>query len=90
MSGGITSVPVSESECTFSLANEDHTLGNALRYSLNRNADVVFAGYSVPHPSEESVNVRVQTSGRVTATQALRDALAGASFLRLRCRVLSL
>ena len=70
--------PNSESECTFALADEDHTLGNAIRYALNRHADVVFAGYSVPHPSEPVVNVRVQTSGRITATQALRDALTGA------------
>ena len=71
-------VPNSESECTFALADEDHTLGNAIRHALNRHADVVFAGYSVPHPSEPVVNVRVQTSGRITATQALRDALTGA------------
>ena len=78
-------VPNSESECTFALADEDHTLGNAIRYALNRHADVVFAGYSVPHPSEPVVNVRVQTSGRITATQALRDALTGAQPPSARC-----
>ena len=34
-------------------------------------------GYSVPHPSDEVVHVRVQTTGEVTATQALRDAITG-------------
>jgi len=33
------------SEATFALAGEDHTLGNALRYMLNKNPEVVFAGY---------------------------------------------
>jgi DNA-directed RNA polymerase I and III subunit RPAC2 len=66
------------SEATFALAGEDHTLGNALRYMLNRQPAVAFAGYSVPHPSDDLVNVRVQTTGAVTATQALRDAVTGA------------
>jgi DNA-directed RNA polymerase subunit L len=35
---------------TFAIGNEDHTLGNALRHVLMQNADVEFAGYSVPHP----------------------------------------
>jgi DNA-directed RNA polymerase subunit L len=64
-------VPNSESECTFALADEDHTLGNAIRYALNRHADVVFAGYSVPHPSEPVLNVRVQgAEGRVDGCAA--------------------
>ncbi len=79
-SGPVGAAPVSaaDTECTFALAGEDHTLGNALRYALNKHPDVVFAGYSVPHPSDDVVNVRVQTSGRISATQALRDAVAGA------------
>lgn len=32
-------------EATFALAGEDHTLGNTLRYMLNKNPEVVFAGY---------------------------------------------
>ena len=81
----VCAVPGSnESECTFALAGEDHTLGNALRYALNKQPDVVFAGYSVPHPSDDLVNVRVQTSGRITATQALRNAVTGADTLASR------
>ena len=37
---------------TFAVADEDHTLGNALRHVLIQNEAVSFAGYSVPHPSE--------------------------------------
>mmetsp|Transcript_24048 Transcript_24048/g.66812 ORF Transcript_24048/g.66812 Transcript_24048/m.66812 type:complete len:156 (+) Transcript_24048:157-624(+) len=53
----------SNNGATFSLENEDHTLANALRYMLNKSLHVEFAGYSIPHPSEKVVNVRVQTTG---------------------------
>lgn len=47
---------------TFCLGDEDHTLGNSLRHILMRDSAVSFAGYSVPHPSEPIVQIRVQTS----------------------------
>jgi DNA-directed RNA polymerase I and III subunit RPAC2 len=59
---------------TFVLGHEDHTLGNALRHVLISDANVEFAGYSVPHPSEPKLQVRVQTTKRTTAPQALRTA----------------
>eukprot|EP00850_Spirogloea_muscicola_P024128 SM000447S16137 [mRNA] locus=s447:10056:10759:- [translate_table: standard] len=59
---------------TFSLADEDHTLGNALRVVLNQDPRVAFCGYSVPHPSEARVNVRVQTTGD-SAQDVFKDAL---------------
>ena len=62
-------------EATYSLQNEDHTLGNCLRYQLNKNPGVLVAGYSVPHPMERKVNVRVQTVAPVTADGAMREAL---------------
>lgn len=46
---------------TFCLGNEDHTIGNSLRHILIQNERVGFAGYSVPHPSEPVVQIRVQT-----------------------------
>ncbi|CAN6458452.1 unnamed protein product [Victoria cruziana] len=48
---------------TFSLSNEDHTLGNSVRFVLNQDPRVEFCGYSIPHPSENRVNIRVQTTG---------------------------
>ncbi|GBE61850.1 RNA polymerase small protein [Babesia ovata] len=48
---------------TFSIENEDHTLGNTLRTLLVEREDVVFAGYSVPHPMQPEVNIRIQTTG---------------------------
>mmetsp|Transcript_24049 Transcript_24049/g.66815 ORF Transcript_24049/g.66815 Transcript_24049/m.66815 type:complete len:106 (+) Transcript_24049:157-474(+) len=65
----------SNNGATFSLENEDHTLANALRYMLNKSLHVEFAGYSIPHPSEKVVNVRVQTTGEETAHDAFREAL---------------
>ena len=64
-------------QATFTLENEDHTLGNALRHVLNGNPAVELCGYSVPHPMERRVNVRVQTTGAngTTARTAMRDAL---------------
>ncbi|KAK3420221.1 hypothetical protein EUGRSUZ_G01038 [Eucalyptus grandis] len=57
---------------TFALAEEDHTLANALRFTLNQDPRVIFCGYSIPHPSEARVNVRVQTTGD-PAREVLKD-----------------
>ena len=62
-------------EATYALEDEDHTLGNCLRFQLNKNPAVALAGYSVPHPMERKVNVRVQTIAPVTTDGAMRDAL---------------
>lgn len=71
---------------TFAIGDEDHTLGNALRHVLMNNANIGFAGYSVPHPSEPVVHIRVQTlprkkvengvttTSQMTAIEALKDA----------------
>ena len=59
---------------TFTLHHEDHTMGNTLRYILNKNPEVSFVGYSVPHPSEPKMNLRLQTVGP-PATTVLHNAL---------------
>lgn len=59
---------------TFAIGNEDHTIGNALRHVLIQNSKVEFAGYSVPHPAEPVVHIRVQTHEPTTAMQALQEA----------------
>ncbi|KAL3907142.1 MAG: hypothetical protein SGARI_003684 [Bacillariaceae sp.] len=58
---------------TFCVGNQDHTIGNALRHVLLQNGKVDFAGYSVPHPAEPVVNIRVQTHAPTTAVQALHE-----------------
>jgi len=62
---------------TFSITNEDHTLGNILRYMLTKNKKVEFAGYSIPHPSESKFNLRLQTypAYKENAVEVLEEAL---------------
>lgn len=60
---------------TFVLHGEDHTLGNSLRYIIAKNSDVVFCGYSIPHPSENRINLRIQTNG-IPAVDVLRRGLS--------------
>ncbi|KAL0721940.1 hypothetical protein Bca4012_036539 [Brassica carinata] len=62
-----------DSHASFTLAEEDHTLANAVRFMLNQDPRVTLAGYSIPHPSLECVNVRVQTTGD-PAREVLKDA----------------
>ena len=45
---------------TYTFTNEDHTLGNCLRSILTNNPDVEMAGYSIVHPSENRMNIRIQ------------------------------
>lgn len=49
---------------TYNFKGEDHTLANLLRYSLIKNPEVEFCGYSITHPSENEMNLRLQTTGR--------------------------
>ncbi|CEP01482.1 DNA-directed RNA polymerase RBP11-like dimerization domain-containing protein [Plasmodiophora brassicae] len=63
-----------ETCATFFIEDEDHTLGNAARYIMAKSLDVEFVGYSVPHPTEHRMNIRVQTTGS-PATQALRTSM---------------
>ncbi|KAJ4830851.1 hypothetical protein Tsubulata_040368 [Turnera subulata] len=70
------------SRATFSFVDEDHTLANSLRYSLNQDARVSYCGYSIPHPSDARVNIRVQTTGD-PAREVLKDACQN---LKLMCQ----
>lgn len=66
---------------TICIRNEDHTLGNVLRYMLMKkylqltSPNVEFCGYSVPHPSEFQINLRIQTNGSINAIDALHKAI---------------
>ncbi|KAL1368730.1 hypothetical protein AAHE18_02G142600 [Arachis hypogaea] len=62
-----------QSKSTFSLADEDHTFANSMRFTLNQDPRVTFCGYSIPHPSDNRVNIRVQTTGD-PAREVLKDA----------------
>ena len=60
---------------TFVFENETHTLGNALRFAILQNPQVMFCGYTMPHPSEEKMFLRIQTAEGYTAQDALRKGL---------------
>ncbi|EFA74510.1 putative RNA polymerase III subunit [Heterostelium album PN500] len=61
---------------TFIFVDEDHTLGNALHYVLMKNPKVDFSGYSIPHPSDNKMNLRIQTKGNTTAQDAIMNGLS--------------
>lgn len=50
-------------------------MGNSLRHVLMGRKETTFCGYSVPHPSEPKMNVRLQTSTSKPAVQVLKDGL---------------
>merc|ERR1712217_73832 len=56
---------------TFKIYNEEHTIVNALKFMCNTNPRVEFCAYCIPHPSEALVNFRIQTSGHITAVEAI-------------------
>nr|XP_056715678.1 DNA-directed RNA polymerases I and III subunit RPAC2-like [Euleptes europaea] len=60
---------------TFVLHNEDHTLGNSLRYMIMKDPEVEFCGYSITHPSESKINFRIQTRGGLSAIEAFQKGL---------------
>jgi DNA-directed RNA polymerases I and III subunit RPAC2 len=60
-----------ENSRTFQINDEDHTLANALRYMIMKNPQVIFCGYTIPHPSETKVNLRIKTNKQITGLDAL-------------------
>lgn len=64
-----------DTAASFEFTKEDHTLGNALRYIIMKNPDVEFCGYSIPHPSEARMNLRIQTWDEVNVYDVLEKGL---------------
>ncbi|CAN8096825.1 unnamed protein product [Discula destructiva] len=65
----------SDTAASFEFRDENHTLGNALRYIIMKNPDVEFCAYAMPHPSEPKMNMRIQTYPETTAIDALKKGL---------------
>ncbi|GAA6022540.1 hypothetical protein JCM10207_006580 [Rhodosporidiobolus poonsookiae] len=63
------------SSATFCILEEDHTIGNLLRWMLMKNPEVEFCGYSAPHPSEAKIHIRIQMYDGKSAKEALATAL---------------
>ncbi|EER28956.1 DNA-directed RNA polymerases I and III 16 kDa polypeptide, putative [Coccidioides posadasii C735 delta SOWgp] len=73
----ITVLPgASETAASFQFEGEDHTLGNALRYIIMKNPDVEFCGYTMPHPSETKMNLRIQTYASTNVFEVLDKGLS--------------
>ena len=60
---------------TFIFGNENHTLGNPLRHIVMQQPETSFCGYSVPHPYEPKMNLRIQTQEGTTAVKVLKKSL---------------
>ncbi|KAJ5778961.1 hypothetical protein N7457_006681 [Penicillium paradoxum] len=60
-----------DTAASFQFEGEGHTMGNALRYAIMKNPAVEFCGYTIPHPSDPKMNVRIQTNDTTTALEAL-------------------
>ncbi|KAI2791802.1 DNA-directed RNA polymerases I and III subunit [Penicillium oxalicum] len=61
----------SDTAASFQFDGEGHTMGNALRYAIMKNPAVEFCGYTIPHPSDAKMHVRIQTNDTTTALEAL-------------------
>ncbi|CAN8247413.1 unnamed protein product [Cochlearia groenlandica] len=62
-----------DSKSTFTVPGEGDTLANSVRFMLYQDPRVTLASYSIPHPSNDSVNIRVETTGDA-AREVLKDA----------------
>ena len=61
---------------TFILGNEDHTLGNALRHVLINKSKTEFCGYSIPHPYEPKLHLRLQSNdNNITSLDLFKEGL---------------
>ncbi|KAJ5719639.1 hypothetical protein N7493_007217 [Penicillium malachiteum] len=62
----------SDTAASFQFEGEGHTMGNALRYAIMKNPAVEFCGYTIPHPSDAKMHLRIQTTDSTTALDALK------------------
>ncbi|GJY46473.1 DNA-directed RNA polymerases II, IV and V subunit 11 [Tanacetum coccineum] len=60
---------------SFTIEREDHTVGNIVRMQLHRDANVLFAGYKLPHPLQYKIIVRVHTTSQSSPMQAYNLAI---------------
>lgn len=51
---------------TYKIPLEDHTVGDLMRIYLLKNSEVRFAGYRVPHPLDDILEIKVQTASEDT------------------------
>ena len=59
----------------FTINKEDHTLGNMIRQQLLKDTNVLFDGYKNPHPMENKVVLRIQTTSDYAPNDALMNSI---------------
>jgi DNA-directed RNA polymerase I and III subunit RPAC2 len=50
-----------QTSVTVSAKSEAHTLGNCMRWMLSQNPEVAYVAYTVPHPIQPSMHLKVTT-----------------------------
>jgi DNA-directed RNA polymerase II subunit RPB11 len=70
----IIPVPKMQNGMTYVLHLEDHTLGDLIRIFLLKKKEVKFAGYKMPHPLFDKVEIKVQTTTEKT-NEVVRETL---------------
>jgi len=70
----ITNQPINQIMTTYTLENEDHTLGNLLTTQLTRQPHVEFAGYNQPDPLEKTIVICIRTDDKTTPDKQLLQA----------------
>ena len=80
---------VGAANLSFIIRDEDHTLGNSLRYVIMKNPAVDFCGYTIPHPSESKINFRIQSKVNAdgTAVPAIDIFRKGLEDLKQMCSI---
>jgi len=65
-----------DNDQTFVLHKHDHTLGNSLRFMIQKDPRAEFCGYSVVHPTEDNIHLRIQSNSKdTTSVDILRTGL---------------
>lgn len=60
---------------SFLFEGETHTMGNALRQTIVSNPEVDFCAYSVPHPAEAKMRLRIQCNESTNIIKAIDQGL---------------
>jgi DNA-directed RNA polymerase I and III subunit RPAC2 len=55
----------------YTFYNEDHTLGNILKYIISSNPLVEYVGYNVPNPSENIMYLKICSKNKEKANQLI-------------------
>lgn len=68
--------PLPDGSWTFTIIEEDHTIGNMVRMNLSNDSRVLFAGYRKTHPAVQRIELKIRTDGTITPAEALDNTLS--------------